>query len=114
MARFLSANEAASLVVDNSFTDSEDESEIEEDPSFPLPHADDDGVLDSAGGEQPHLSVAIPAQQPLPSSAHALSSALESRSPTPTPTPDVRDVCNSGKQKYRARNSTCNYYLTKK
>ena len=79
MARFLSANQAASLVVDNTFTESEHESEIEEDPNFPLPHADDDGELDSAGGEQPHLSVATPAQQLLPSSVHALSSALENR-----------------------------------
>ena len=75
MAQYFSANEAASLAMGHTFTDSEDESEIEEEPNFPLPQRDnDDAVLDSASGEQPHLSATIPAQQPLSSSGYALSS----------------------------------------
>ena len=41
MARY-TATEAAGLLFEDGYIDSGDESEIEEDPGFPLPHADDD------------------------------------------------------------------------
>ena len=101
MARYLSASEAASLVLEHTFTDSEDESEIEEDPSFPLPHEDAD-LDDPTDAEQPHPSIATPVQQPLPSSARALSLELDhsstTGSPSFTPTLDVGDESDSGKQ----------------
>ena len=98
MARYLSASEAASLVLEHTFTDSEDESEIGEDPSFPLPHEDAD-LDDPADAEQPHPSIATPAQQPLPSSARALSlESCTTGSPSFTPTLDVGDESDSGKQ----------------
>ena len=40
MSRYI-ALKAAGLLFEDSYTDSVDESEIEEDPGFPLPHADD-------------------------------------------------------------------------
>ena len=69
MARYLSASDAASLVLEHTLIDSGDESDIEEDPDFPLPCADDD---ESAGAdhEQPHLPFFT--EQPLPRTEPAL------------------------------------------
>ena len=114
MARYLSASEAASLVLEQTLTESEDESEIEEDPGFPLPHVDEDTGIDDADAEEPHLSLAL-APQPLPSSARALSVELDHSSTIEshplTPNLDVRDDSNNGKQYNRATNNTVNMQL---
>ena len=97
MARYLSASEAASLVLENTFTDSGDESEIEEDPDFPLPNADEDAEPDLADAEQPHLPLAPPSPQPLPSSECTLSVELDRESQPATLTLGVRDDGENGK-----------------
>ena len=75
MARYYSANEAASMVCDEDIVESGDESDIEEDPSFPLP-CNQDSLVES---EQPHPSPFTCTRsdahedqlQPLPQSASA-------------------------------------------
>ncbi len=42
------------------------ESEIEEDPSFPLPHSDSDTDSDESEGESPGRSPSVSPQSPLP------------------------------------------------
>ena len=99
MARYLSASEAASLVQDNSFTDSSDESEVEEDPVFPLPHAGEDAEIDAADAEQPLLPVASLEAQPHPSLAPGLSTALDHSSSSPE-APDGSDTGRYYNYKY--------------
>ena len=103
MARYLSASEAASLVLEQTFSESGDESEIEEDPDFPLPHEDDYAELPPAQEEQPHLPFSAPVQQPLPfvgPSARAPSAELELSSSSPTgPAPEDSKTEVEGRQK---------------
>ena len=69
MAHYYTANEAASLLFDEGLVDSGDESDIEEDPSFPLPHDEDESTVSV---EQPHPPFTSPTlvqsleQEPLP------------------------------------------------
>lgn len=85
MASYFSASEAASLVLKGLFSDSSEESEIEEDPSFPLPHSEDDAEIAAADAEQLLLPVSSLAAQPLPSFSPRLSPALDGYSSSPEP-----------------------------
>ena len=62
MARYISASEAASIVFNESLADSGDESDIEEDLSFPLPCDEDEYAYDRdcmTESEQPHPSSSL-------------------------------------------------------
>lgn len=87
MAKY-SASEAASLVLEGSFSDSSEESDIEEDVSFPLPHADDDSEIAAADAAQPLLPPPSLAAQPLPSLSSRLPAALDPLSSSSAPLDD--------------------------
>ena len=88
----------ASLVQDNSFTDSSDQSEVEEDPVFPLPHGGEDAEIDASDAEIPVASLEV---QLLPSLAPGLSTALDHRSSSPE-APDGSDTGRYYDYKYSA------------
>lgn len=85
MARYTTA-EAASLLFDEGLVDSGDESDIEEDPSFPLPREEDESAA-SALEVQPHPPFTSPTLvqslelqlEPLP--PHELSQEQEQEAP---------------------------------